>query len=142
MIVRRKHIENEFVTLYYILQRMKFSLILKKKKLKKKVKVYKILYKHKKNIFRLFLENEKKCVTDYFILLDKYKSYKKKYQMQSKIRLFSSYCKKNNCNFIRKMVLKYINISISYNMLFKYNFLNVNNIKKIEELMDFQSEIE
>ena len=140
MIVRRKNIENDFVTLYFILQRMKISLIIKKKKLKKEAKVYRILYKNKKIIFRLFLENEKNCVTDYFNLLDKYKSYKKKYQMQSKIRLFTSFCKKNNCNFIRNLVFNYIKITISYNMIVKYNFFNVNNIMKLDELMGYESE--
>ena len=60
--------------------------------------------------------------------------------MQSKIRLFTSFCEKNNCNFIRNLIFNYIKITISYNMIVKYNFFNMNNIKKLDELMGYESE--
>jgi len=140
MIARRIVVKGDYVTLYFILQRMKMSLIINKKKLKKKAKIYKTLYKDKKMAIQLFLDSEKDSVTKYFNLLDKYKSFKYKFFLKQKIRLLTEYCRITNSKYVCNMITKYIKISISYNMVFKYNFCNLHNVKKIEELMGYKNE--
>lgn len=139
MIVRRIIVKGDYVTLYFISQRMKMSLILNKKKLKKKAKIYKTLYKDKKIAIQLFLDNEKDSVTKYFNLLDKYKSFKYKFFLKQKIRLLTEYCRITNSKYICNMITKYTQTSISYNITFKYNFCSLHNIKKIEELMGYKN---
>lgn len=139
MIVTNKFIEDDHLTLYYIIHKMKNSLLLKRKKLKKKAKIYKTLYKQKNSALQIFLENENKLITDYLNLLDKFIIYKSKYQIQKKIRLFSIFCDSENCTYIKLLVLKYIKIPKYYNMNFKYNYYNINIIKKINEIMGYPS---